>query len=465
MLLTQRDLQAIHDTLAANHPGPVDPQNDRYRRWLEDGLQVARSQAANARGYADYTRALRRYANGFRDGHIGARFLLASERVSWPGFLVGRDADGTIRVLAAAEDSNVPLRAELLACDGATTEQLIKERLDPYYWNADIPHERWDSLPRLFQFEPTDTAGRMASCSFRIDGATKSIELRWSSTRRETITRHLQSMEPPAPALGLQRRQGIWFVSLPSFNYFGDSAAGINALIGEMTARAAELRSATVVFDVRGNGGGNSAWAERVASAFWGERSVMRVVDSFDWTVDWRVSPDNIAHLNTIVERSERDGLTEAAQSWGQARDALVAAQKKGQSLVRVAETPKSLDRARSRESGDRTSLPADGRRVRECVSRLRRCRAPAAECHAHRTPDFRGCGLHRQQRSDPAQRPGCAFVFAEGLSKPGSREQRVVRACNPLARRRDERRGGHGVGCEADERSQVMQRYFTRYL
>jgi hypothetical protein len=342
VLLTQQDLQAIHDTLAANHPGPVDPQNDRYRRWLDDGLQISRSQAANARGYADYMRALRRYANGFRDGHIGARFLLASERVSWPGFLVGRDADGAIRVLAAAEDSNVPLRAELLACDGATTEQLIKERLDPYYWNADIPHERWDSLPRLFQFEPTDTAGRMANCSFRIDGATKSIGLRWSSTRRETITRHLQSMEPPAPALGLQRKQGISFVSLPSFNYFGDSAAGINALIGEMTTRAAELRSATVVFDVRGNGGGNSAWAERVASAFWGERSVMRVVDSFDWTVDWRVSPDNITHLNTIVERSERDGLTEAAQSWGQARDALVAAQKKGQSLVRVAEAPKA---------------------------------------------------------------------------------------------------------------------------
>ena len=44
MLLTQRDLQAIHDILAANHPGPVDPQSDRYRRRLEDGLQVAQAQ-------------------------------------------------------------------------------------------------------------------------------------------------------------------------------------------------------------------------------------------------------------------------------------------------------------------------------------------------------------------------------------------------------------------------------------
>src|SRR5678815_1163905 len=82
VLLTQRDLQAIHDTLAANHPGPVDPQSDRYRRRLEDGLQVAKAEAARARQYSDYTRALRRYVNGFRDGHTTARFLLSSERVA-----------------------------------------------------------------------------------------------------------------------------------------------------------------------------------------------------------------------------------------------------------------------------------------------------------------------------------------------------------------------------------------------
>jgi len=115
VLLTQRDLQSIHDTLAANHPGPVDPQSDRYRRWLEDGLQAAKTQAAAARSYSDYERAVRRYLNGFRDGHTTARFVLSSERLSWPGFLVGRDADGKIRVLASAESGNVPLSAELLA--------------------------------------------------------------------------------------------------------------------------------------------------------------------------------------------------------------------------------------------------------------------------------------------------------------------------------------------------------------
>jgi peptidase S41-like protein len=283
--------------------------------------------------------------NGFRDGHTGAGFVLSSQRLFWPGFLVGRDAADKIRVLAAAEGGNVPLGAELLACDGKTTDQLMKERLDPYYWNADIPHDRWNSLPKLFQFTPGDTNGRMASCSLDIDGTTKSVDLHWSSASRETIARYVQQMQPPAPALGLQQRQGIWFVSIPSFDYFGEATAGINALIDDMTQHAAELRSATVVFDVRGNHGGNSAWGEKVASALWGEPAVAHVVGSFDWTVDWRVSPDNLAYLGTIVERTERDGLTEAAQSWAQARDAIAAALKKGQSLVRVPEPPKSSAR------------------------------------------------------------------------------------------------------------------------
>ena len=369
VLLTQRDLQAIHDTLAANHPGPVDPQSDRYRRRLEDGLQVAKEQAATAHNYSDYTRAVRRYVNGFRDGHTATRFLLSSERLSWPGFLVGHDAHDKIRVLAAAESSNVPVGAELLACDGMTTEQLMKERLDPYYWNADIPHERWDSLPKLLQLDAGDTAGRMANCTVAIGAETKSVDLHWSSASRETITRYVQQMHPPAPTLGLQQRQGIWYVSLPSFNYFGDGAAGINALIGEITARAGELRAATVVFDMRGNGGGNSAWGERVASAFWGEPAVAHVTGSFDWTVDWRVSSDNIAHLNSTVERSERDGLTEAAQSWAQARDAVVAAQKKGQSLVRVAEAPKnSAKRAPKSLVTGRVFLLTDGACASACL-------------------------------------------------------------------------------------------------
>jgi len=72
------------------------------------------------------------------------------------------------------------------------------------------------------------------------------------------------------------------------------------------------------------------------------------------------------AYFNGIVERTQRDGLTEAAQSWAQARDSVVAALKKGQSLARVPEPPTtSTQRAPKSLVSGRVFLLTDN----ECAS------------------------------------------------------------------------------------------------
>src|SRR5215469_9215222 len=87
--LAERDLQAIHDAIRDNHPGPVDPQNPHFRDWMERGLTIAEGQASTARNYTDYTRALRRYVNGFEDGHIELDFPVLPQSLDWPGFVAG----------------------------------------------------------------------------------------------------------------------------------------------------------------------------------------------------------------------------------------------------------------------------------------------------------------------------------------------------------------------------------------
>ena len=99
--LARSDLQAIHDVIRDNHPGPVDPENARYLDWLETGLRQATARATDARTYFDYVRALRFYTNGFQDGHIGLalkitpfdRLGLASSpglhRMAPPRFILG----------------------------------------------------------------------------------------------------------------------------------------------------------------------------------------------------------------------------------------------------------------------------------------------------------------------------------------------------------------------------------------
>ena len=130
--MAQWDIKGVRDILAADHPGPVDPQNDFYRRWLEEGLQQANQRAAEAKSYNDYMRVLRFYVNGFRDGHISVHFPMLPDIRWWPGFLVSSlGPDQPVRVATATKEAGVPVGAELVGCDGKSVSQLMEERLDP----------------------------------------------------------------------------------------------------------------------------------------------------------------------------------------------------------------------------------------------------------------------------------------------------------------------------------------------
>jgi hypothetical protein len=338
------DLQAIHDLLAANHPGPVDRRNRNYAEWLETGLAEAKRRAQTAVSYGDYVRALRFYLNGFRDGHIFASFTMSPNLLSWPGFLVRRfDADGKIKVAVTDEGSKALNGAELLSCDGKPVEMLMQERLDPYFWNRDIPHARWRALPNLFVLQPSDSALRFKTCTFAIGRGTAQATLQWVDAPRQLVLDEANKLAPPRPPLGLRKVGDIWFVTLPSFDYAGAGAGPIRSLIGDLKAHAADLRKGTIVLDVRGNGGGNSAWAEEIASALWGNALAQHVIASFDQSVDWRASPANIARLEQVVAQNRRDGLADAAASWQKALDAMKSALARGATLARVPDPPTAV--------------------------------------------------------------------------------------------------------------------------
>ena len=336
--MTQRDLQAIRDTLRANHPGPVDPQNPAYRDWLERGFALSSGKASQARSFADFERALRLYVNGFRDGHASVFFRMEPTRVAWPGFLVRRsEGDQKIHVVVTTPASGVPEGAELLSCDGRSPDQLLADRVDPYYWNADIPHVRWHNLPQLFVLPRNEVDARSKSCLFRVRGTEQTVALNWDIPPRQEVVDRIAKLEPPGE-IGLRKVADMWFVTIPSFNLFGPAADPMRKLIADVKARAWEMRTGTVVFDVRGNRGGNSAWADQIAAALWGEPLTRHVLAGFGDTVDWRVSRDNIAQAAQATEQAKRDGQPEVVRYRSRARDAMAQALARGETLVRVTE-------------------------------------------------------------------------------------------------------------------------------
>src|SRR4051794_13389793 len=67
----RQDAQALHDDIAANHPGAVNSQDPGFSRRNDAQLALALKRARDARTYGDYFFALREYVASFNDGHMG----------------------------------------------------------------------------------------------------------------------------------------------------------------------------------------------------------------------------------------------------------------------------------------------------------------------------------------------------------------------------------------------------------
>lgn len=251
-IAARMDIDSIYHTLRDNHPGPVDTGNPKFSKWLIDGRSLALEQATTATNAADYWRAVRLYTNGFRDGHIWFDFSEPTRR-AWPNFLTMRDATGKTRVVLNDGEPSVPLSAELLTCDGLNAEALQQKLVDPYRWNADIPHER-DTNSVFLVTAIEDDPQKPFTCRFRTDEHEFDHSLRWSSVSEDQFAELINRATGRAQArIELHQVGPVWFVSLPTFNLQEPAQVdAMRALIDELDQVAGKLRDAPwVVLDVR----------------------------------------------------------------------------------------------------------------------------------------------------------------------------------------------------------------------
>ena len=339
----RQDIAAAHDIIRDNHPGPVDTLNPRFRDWLEKGESLAFARARAATTESDYWRALTFYINGFQDGHLTVRRNGSVSEV-WPGFLTSTDASGATRVTVSTIAA-APVGARVVGCDGVPTTRLLNERVHPYLTNAGIAHERLLTASYLFVGETGDRSKLMKACTVDTGaGSPRRVVLDWEPIDKADLAQQLlEAQGMVEPPLAVREIDGVWFVSLPSFNWWGDQAARMQAMVDDVKRLAATLHSAPrVVIDVRGNPGGNSQWANEIASALWGDAAVSSITNSFDQTVDWRASAQNAQLTRASAARSMAAGLTEDAQGRNHIADQMDAATAKGQALFTEAEPPTS---------------------------------------------------------------------------------------------------------------------------
>lgn len=301
------DLQAIHDIILSDHPGPVDPQNPGYKRWLEKGLVVALSRVQGVKTQADYFRVVGAYTQGFRDNHLAVE--PNHLHYMWPGFLTNIEAG---KVVLAVKDASVsvPEGAVLMSCDGIPANALMERLVYSYRINPAVPQTKRLAAPRLFTVVQGDEKAPQ-SCVFATGSTQVTTLLHYKPFDTSDMYNWIDKTEGSIiPPLQVRQISDVWIISIPTFDWYGSGASKVEDFINRLATLSTELHAAkNVVIDVRGNGGGNGEWADRVVACLFGRAAQDEVRRSFDETVEWRASPDNERELQRIAKWETASGL------------------------------------------------------------------------------------------------------------------------------------------------------------
>jgi hypothetical protein len=338
----RQDAQALHDDIAANHPGPVNPADPGFARRNDAQLALALSRARDAHSYADYFFALRQYVASFNDGHMGfGAYDATPNDYRWPGFLTGYDGRGDIKVIFSTE-AKVPVGARLLGCDGMTAAQYAAATLGTMWGRWQLASQRLHFGRMLFMDEGSRYNPQAKNCRFSVDGRQRAVALQWRNLspaeRRERMKIVFAGRK--AGEFGARvLNDGTRWYSIPSFNADPQSPAGkaLPPMIAAMKADRPALAAApAIVLDLRGNGGGSSDWSRQIAQILWGRAALGKLPASKDY-VEWRVSRANLETVQRrFAEQSAGAGFSPEIRAWFETvTKGLGAALARGQTLWR----------------------------------------------------------------------------------------------------------------------------------
>ena len=303
------DARAFHALIADSHPGPVDAENPGFGALLDGGLRTALARAETADSYADWYFALQEFSSSFNDGHLTLGNYQPMGHVwtsQWPGFLTGLEtgADGERhRVVFNRDEDAPPVGAVVVSCDGRSAAALAEEMAGRASGRWSLASRRMAYAPTVFIDQTNPWVRRPERCIFTVDGSERAYDLVWRDLPAATRDEGFAAARSPRHTAPIALRtwdRGFW-VELGGFNGDPESADGVRltSLKAGIAARADEIRSApAVVFDLRGNGGGSSAWLRAMAESLWGKDRVEAHAPRSSG-VEWRASAGNLATIES----------------------------------------------------------------------------------------------------------------------------------------------------------------------
>ena len=298
--LAENDIEWMFKTLKENHPGYA----------LNDQKLLTRSAAAykNALNYSkrvtdfnSYYLTLREAANAFQDMHVrvAARDLNSISRlkVQWPGFYVSY-IDGVIH-------EGMYDGAKIISCDKKTPLQLFQERVLPFFGVKNILADAISWGPRTFLNLWPERIPPLKTCVIQKVNSLKKtkISLVWRDISFAEWNGDVRqyTLGPYPKAEAFLTSSNIFWIRIPTLLPNENEAQSYKNILAMPEFQSAKK----IVFDLRGNGGGDSRWAEAFIKAplngdelvmFEHEKAKLELV-----TVKYRVGQENIARIRAVA--------------------------------------------------------------------------------------------------------------------------------------------------------------------
>jgi hypothetical protein len=313
--LTLADLDAAAKLLRDHSPIPFDKENPKAAAWLEEGLKIARARVAEVQTEADWFYVLSLYGYGFNDPHVGIAATGELPPSQWPGFIASAQGADAVVVVRDEEDATAPAIGTIIRrCDGKSLAALTEERVFPVLFYQALPADRRRAVTRLFFHRPNALLPATSRCTLvEAEGRERELTLRWRDVpgnRAAWLEKYRAASTGASTDWGVSEpAPGVFWIGVPTFNSGAQTAPKLDALVKAVAERGDEMRKArAIVIDTRGNGGGNSAWADRLAEAIF-TREVLRAhaAPASRYGVDWRASRGNAAFWRSWAERMKAE--------------------------------------------------------------------------------------------------------------------------------------------------------------
>jgi len=290
--LARADLDATRAAIVAAHPGYIDDQNPKFRTWTEQGYREALALVPRVDSYDGMMAAVRWYVTGFRDGH----FIYSDDkrdnkyRVRTNGWVLDRAGDAYVVAAHNPEWHGPvpPLGAKLLACDGRSPQTLVDEDAAPYAERRGLP-DLQGVLASMLAYPPL-TGMDYKTCDFeQADGKRLTFPVSYQTVSSASIFKSLPRPRRVERRNAFMFENGVlWLRAQPSML----EPAQVKELDAMLKEIAALEGVRTIVFDARGNGGGDSSVGNQILAAATGGLDFDREgLDRLPRTYpQWRVS-------------------------------------------------------------------------------------------------------------------------------------------------------------------------------